>query len=683
MKMVSAFVSLKNKLFMNMLYTSMNTVPNSTGRLHATLLFSLMLLFFLQLYGLFIESIYRMVLIKLAPGVELFALLFLFLPLLIFLVKEKHEQNFLFVTVGLVLICRLLCPLVDAPFQIVFSGLGMAMFLIFLAYATSTRHAYLSGDVGIATGLALLLAVAFRNWGSSLDISLDIIPIIIGVPLILLTGFLSFITMKNANEYVSQNTIVSSNAQRYIAAFGFFSAFAFVYLLLSCPDVIRAWAGYSKIDFWGILLSCTLVLSVILTLLISQRKIKYNPFVALLWNLLFTGLLVTALWIFKPALPTTVTSPPIIITDNFTNKIPLQLSIFLLSGVVLINIRFTTRFILGKRPKNAQIPILAGMFLLFGITMLLIATNIWGYLPYGSWIRNRFFLPFLIAGIGMMLPWIFLKSDNVISYGCTTRLTKSLLVFLSILVIVGELVRYPLVDKVVEDTNVLTVVTYNMQQGTHDNGNRNYTEQCAFLREINADIIGLQECDTARPSGGNVDTVRYFAEAMNYDYVYYGPNSAAGTFGTAILSRYPIKNSRTLFSYSYNDEIGTACCDIDVSNKKIGFFCCHPAGIYDAKNAFVTALLSEVEKYTHVIAVGDFNFREWSPHYKKVSKNLINSAAQLGIKNVDFHCGRLSLSRKIDHIFFTDNFQTVESHYLSPPLSQTDHPAHWSVIKFQ
>ena len=572
MKMAFAFVSPQNKLLNNMLSKPMNTVSNSTHRLSATLLFSIMLLFFIQLYGLFIESIYRMVLIKLSPGKELFGLLFLFLPLLILFIKEKYERQFLFVIVGLVLICRLLCPIVDAPFQIVFSGLGMAMFLIFLAYATSARHAYLSGDAGIGSGLALLLSVAFHSWGSSLDISLDIIPIIIGVPLVLFTGFLFLITMKNADEYISQNTIVSSNAQRYIAAFGFFSAFAFIYLLLSCPDVIRAWAGYSEIDFWGILLSCTLVLSVILTLLISHKKIQGNPFVVLPWNLLFTGLLVTALWIFKPTLPTTATSPPIIIPDNISNKIPFQFGIFILSGVVLTNIRFSTRFILGKRPKNAQIPILTGMFLLFGITMLLIATNIWGYIPFGAWVRNGFYLPFLIAGIGMMLPWIFLKSDYGVFFYCPTRLTKTLLVFLGVLVIGGELIRYSWVENTEEDTNVLTVATYNMQQGSHEYGNRNYTEQCAFLREINADIIGLQECDTARPSGGNVDTVRYFAEAMNYDYVYYGPNSTAGTFGTAILSRYPIKNTRTLFSYSYNDEIGTACCEIDVFGKKIGFF---------------------------------------------------------------------------------------------------------------
>jgi len=360
---------------------------------------------------------------------------------------------------------------------------------------------------------------------------------------------------------------------------------------------------------------------------------------------------------------------------------PLLFIILLFSGVVLVNINYSAGITLGKHPKDALLPILAGMFLLFGITMLLIASNVWGYLPLGTWMRNRFYLPFLLAGIGMMLPWIFYKTSHSTGLYCGAGFLKVLVLLLALLAVGGELTRCPWSTERKEESNLLTVLTYNMQQGSHDKGNRNYMAQCELLRNINADIVGLQESDTPRPSGGNVDAVRYFAESLDYAYVYYGPNTVAGTFGTAILSRYPIKHTKTLFSYSDTDEIGTSCCEIDVCGKTIAFFCCHPAGSFDAKDSFVTALLAALEKYRLSIAVGDFNFRPQSSHYERLASKLCNSAAQLGEEKINFHNGNPSLDRKIDHIFFSENFRTLESHYLPPPTSETDHPAHWAVIK--
>ena len=47
------------------------------------------------------------------------------------------------------------------------------------------------------------------------------------------------------------------------------------------------------------------------------------------------------------------------------------------------------------------------------------------------------------------------------------------------------------------------------------------------LRELDADIIALQESDSARVSLNNNDYVRYFAEQLSY-YSYYGPAPVAG-----------------------------------------------------------------------------------------------------------------------------------------------------------
>lgn len=609
--------------------------------------------------------------------------MFMFLPLIIFLVKEKHERKFLVITVAVLLLCRLVAPLVDAPIKIVFAGLGGAMFIIFVAYAQSVRYRYLAGNLVIASGMAVLLAVAFRSWGSSLDISIDVMPLALGNPLVVIGGVLFyFLNSSTMDNSCLPETILHSRYQ-YVGALGFFSCLAFIYLFLSCPDVARAWMGYSRMDNSSVIYAFSMCVSILIVTAFSHKRRCKNKTLLIIWNLIFTGLVVFILWSLKPSLPLAATSSQEISGSDYPDIKILVIGIFIFCGVVLLNLKYSANMSFGKSPKNTIIPIVCGMIFLFSVTLLLIAVNIWGYIPLGACVRNHFYLPFLIAGMGMTTPWVLQRFPGDICDRSRLGHEILLIILLCCLVLVGELWRRSQSVAMAVEENTLTVLTYNMQQGSHEYGRRNYTEQCAFLRGINADIVGLQECDTARPSGGNVDAVRYFAESLHYDYVYYGPNTVSGTFGTAILSRYPLNNARTIFTFSDTDEIGTACCEIKAFRKTIAFFCCHPAGGYDAKDAFATTLLSEAATYQHVIAIGDFNFREKSPHYKKVTSILSSSAKQLGKDKVNFHDGNTSLTRKIDHIFISDGFHVLESHYLPPPMSQTDHPAHWSVIKLK
>ncbi|MCX5758073.1 MAG: endonuclease/exonuclease/phosphatase family protein, partial [Candidatus Hydrogenedentes bacterium] len=292
-----------------------------------------------------------------------------------------------------------------------------------------------------------------------------------------------------------------------------------------------------------------------------------------------------------------------------------------------------------------------------------------------------FYLPFLIAGIGMLVPWMLRQPRESAYHPAHGRLPRCTAGILAVLAVAGTFVHVPRL-KPAEPKRDLTIVTYNMQQGSHANGNRNYREQLDLLRGLNPDIICLQESDTARPSGGNVDAVRYLAESLGC-YAYYGPGSIAGTFGAAILSRYPIKNPRTFFTYSDSDEVGTAVADIDVGGTTIAIFSNHPAGGAQVMNAFVHALMAEARKYAYVIAVGDYNFTAREPYYADLSQVLQDSAAQLGEANVNNHGGRPNLADEIDHIFLSRNFRVLESHYLPPPESQTDHPAHWSVVRIE
>ncbi len=658
-----------------------------------TLLFALLLLFFIQLLGMWIESIYRMSLIKLGPGKELYGALLLLLPLMVFTIGEKRERACLWGATVTFVAARLICPQVGAVGQIIVGGVGVSMFLIILSYAFSARYATLQGDMGQAVGIAVLLSVALRSWGSSIDVSMEGMTAVLGWMLALLVLYQFRAAMSaaqcaacSADSTVASPPTMPSIARRILAMLGLFSNFTLVYLVFSCPAVVCAWNGYTQLGASEVTAVGCVVVTFTAMLLMPQRMASPRFFLVGAWNVLLIVLLVGGLFLGRAMLPMSADSQAVFVNVDAAPGRNLLYLALLLAPVVIFNVRHIAGFPPCERPRNAVLPVLAGMGLLLGLTLLLIFSNVWGYVSFGRLLRNCFYLPFLIAGIGMLVPcrrrsapparmlWQPRESAYNPAHG---RLLKCTACILAVLAVAGTFVHGSGL-RPAESKRDLTIMTYNMQQGSHVNGNRNYRQQRDLLRRLDPDIVGLQESDTARPSGGNVDAVRYLAESLGY-YAYYGPGSIAGTFGTAILSRYPIKNPRTFFTYSDSDEVGTAVCEIDVGGTTIAIFSNHPSGDAQVMNAFVHALMAEAGKYAYVIAVGDYNFTAREPYYADLSQMLQNSAAQLSAAQGAACSG----DANIDHIFLSRNFRVLESHYLPPPDSQTDHPAHWSVARIE
>jgi endonuclease/exonuclease/phosphatase family metal-dependent hydrolase len=64
----------------------------------------------------------------------------------------------------------------------------------------------------------------------------------------------------------------------------------------------------------------------------------------------------------------------------------------------------------------------------------------------------------------------------------------------------------------------------------------------ALIRETELDVVGLLESDLQRIIMGNRDTTQYLAEELGM-YVDYGPGPNKHTWGSALLSKFPIVNS--------------------------------------------------------------------------------------------------------------------------------------------
>lgn len=361
-----------------------------------------------------------------------------------------------------------------------------------------------------------------------------------------------------------------------------------------------------------------------------------------------------------------------------------------LSPVLFVNISFFSINSSKEKPSMKGIAssyTLAGLFTIIMILML-IFTNVWGYVePISLFFRNKFYLPFLLIGIGIIIPCLmqFRKTVSLEENDQTPQTNFNFFNIIAagvllIICIFSLIATPPKPESIVTDKDELTLMAYNCQQGVDIHGNINADDQVKLLKSIDADVIALQESDTARISIGNFDVVKYFADNLNY-YSYYGPKTVTGTYGTAILSKYPLQNTRSIFTYSNQDEVGTTFAEITYNGKKVGIASVHPCGNDNSDQAFTDTLIETLSEYDYVVSMGDYNMRETEACYSQITEALNDSWKVLWSNPGEANAPEVS--DRIDYIFLSDNFEVIKSEYIPSPQSETDHPAHWCVVQFK
>jgi len=227
----------------------------------------------------------------------------------------------------------------------------------------------------------------------------------------------------------------------------------------------------------------------------------------------------------------------------------------------------------------------------------------------------------------------------------------------------------------------LLVMTFNTQQSNDKSGEKSFNRQLALIQGINPDILALQETDSTRISLNNNDYVRYFADKLGY-YSYYGPKTVAGTYGTAILSKFPILNTRTAFMYSDKDETGVAEAEVEVAGLSFTIYDVHPDSSDPAMLAFARTLIERSQGKPYVIAMGDYNLRDYEEAYKLLDSTFVNAWTSVYPTEISPTGVDMSGENRIDHIFLSHNLAALTPTYILPPESATDHPVHWTDISW-
>lgn len=663
----------------------MQTTIQSRKSLMDLALMSLLFLFFFQLLSDFVEAIYAFGLMGTSIPVEIVFVFFFFSPLLLILLPKGITGWPLIVVGEIMLACRLAEALLDTRGKMIFAGLGVACFLVFFpCYYLKERKASpgdpsRASNIGLGLTFALLLSMLFRTLGSGFDVSTFGWSQTIGWVLVIAAGLL-LVMVKDptvVNDHAPwDDTRPLSSGKTIVFSLGIISVLLLGYFVFSSPYVIARWTGASHLLIIA-MLALMFLLSGLMAVLKPQFLTKMKPIVLIIWNGLFAAALTVTILVHQVKFPITAEGYPLMEPPvTWLHGIPVFLLILLCPVISVDLARFAHELVVGKpsiRALGAGFSVASLYFFLMVFAQVF--TTVYDYIPVvGPFFRDKFWFVFLVAGIFLAVPVLFL-GKRPLQEAHTGNLTgrRALSVLIAGLALTTTLSAWITAAQPVEPAaspTSLKIITYNIQQGYNKAGVKAFAQQLELFREVDADLIGLQESDTARIAGGNADIVKYFADELDM-YAYYGPKTVTGTFGIALLSKYPIDQPRTAFMDSTGEQTAMIQAQIQAGGKTFNVFATHLGN--GGPIVQQEAVMQVVKSQDHVILMGDFNFRPDTDQYRLTTDVLFDSwLLKWPQGNRD---QGIDPDKRIDHIFISmdSDIQVAESEYWAGP--QSDHPA--------
>ena len=161
----------------------------------------------------------------------------------------------------------------------------------------------------------------------------------------------------------------------------------------------------------------------------------------------------------------------------------------------------------------------------------------------------------------------------------------------------------------------LTLVSYNIHSGIGTDGRFDLHRVGEVLREVNPDIVALQEVGDFLGKTSQEDQPEHLAELLGL-HMAFGPNVVRNgrRYGNAILSRLPILKSKNYdLSVGRKEPRGALRCDLEFGSRQIHVFSVH-LGLSIRERRKQEALLLSADilrdavRSDPVMVCGDFNY---------------------------------------------------------------------------
>jgi endonuclease/exonuclease/phosphatase family metal-dependent hydrolase len=645
--------------------------------------FGILFLSFIQLAGTLVESIYLLDLLHSSLDAKVAGVLFFFTPLLLIPLYKKFPRGLLWVSFGLLLLTRSALPYLKVFPRMIVSGLGVcavvSLFFLLLRRLPkdeTRKKLGLWGGAGLA--LAICLSVLLRTVYHGVEYSLAPAGGWAGNLLIALLG-LELWQLKLPTALIA----VEKKTKGITAAvIGLFMVLTLAWFSFSAPAVIARWTqgNYTLIVAAVSLFSAGWVL---FTLLKPGWTGRVSRSLLLVWNLLFTLALTMTIALQEAALPTLVDETFVVADPTRLQLAALGLTLALFPVIFLDMQMFLEPFRESVPAPKAFVPgILIGSFILILMVFANIFTNVWGYVPLGDFFRGKYWLTYcLLAALISLLAWLVGRKKGEAMESAPGEFNWAWGAIFAVVLAATVVCALPVkhVQVPAGERTSIKVMTYNIQQANDVDGEKSFERQLALIREVSPDVLSMQETDSVRISLNNNDYVRFYADSLGY-YSYFGPTPVNGTYGTSILSKYPLENTHTVYIYSDKDENGIAVAEVTVSGKTFSFFDVHPDGSPTVDMSFARTLIDISKDSEYVIALGDYNLRDYEEAYQLINSVYVNVWTSVYPSKISADGVDMSGENRIDHIFISPNLTAVNPVYMLTPDSATDHAVHWTEL---
>ncbi len=643
---------------------------------------SILFLLFIQLAGTLVESIYLMDLLHSGLDAKVLGVLFFFTPLLLLPLYKKLPRPLLWACFGLLFLARGVLPYLNVANRMLAAGLGVlaVVSLIFLLLralpAGETRQRlglWAGAGLALAVGLSALIRTAYHG----VEYSLAPAGSWVGWLLVLLLGFgLTQLKLDVAAAPAEQKSRGVTPA-----VMGIILVLTMAWFAFSAPAVISRWTqgNYTLIVAAVSLFSMGWVL---LTLLVPHWTEKISSRLLLVWNLIFALCLTATILAQGVNFPAAPESAPVVIAGPTAAQMILLGLTLLLFPVIFIDMQAFFCLFREKSPAPRELVpgILVGAFLLILLVFANIFTNVWGYVkPISLFFRGKYWLSyFIIAGLITLFGWLVGRKHNAATIKPIKFHWGWGLLLGAILVssVVFALPVQPVQVSEIDRTSI-RVMTFNIQQANDAEGEKSLDRQLALIQTVSPDVLSMQETDSARISMNNNDYVRFYADNLGY-YSYFGPTPVNGTYGTSILSKYPLENVRTAYIYSDKDENGIAEAEVTIEGRTFTIYNVHPDGSPTVDMSFAQTLIDRSQGKPYVIALGDYNLRDYEEAYQLIDSVYTNVWTSVYPTKISADGVDMSGENRIDHIFISSDLQPLNPVYILIPDSATDHAVHWT-----
>lgn len=630
------------------------------------LFFTLLWLLFLQLVSDFVETIYTFGLLGVEIPPEVAAVLLFFSPLLLLAVKRGLPARAVPVLAGLAAVLRAAALFLNPTGKLLAAGLGTGCLFLLLPVLFS-RPSNPQADeqaaemgAGLAAGLALSILLRALSAGSDLTLRFPWLALLLAGGMLALCARLWRVSPPSSGPAAAGQ---AGFGAAVLPALGLTSALSVIYFAYASPAAAARWLD---VDFRLVLLFLGAGLALAFAGFAAGPRRAFSPTVLLGANLLWIAAGVGAVLSGQVSFPADSAAYPIEQPAVGLGGQALLYLFLLLAPVVLLNFTLAARELLSRRPAPRAVAGAFGLAAFFFLLVFLFQafTTVYDYIPVvGPLFRDRFWLTLLIPMLGAALPGLTFSRPVLPAGGRVLRAVFFPAVLAALMAAVLAGVLSARVDAAQGPAESLRVLTYNIQQGYDAGGVRAYELQLKTIRSLNPDIIGLQESDLARFSGGNADIVRTFAQGLKM-HSYYGPRTVTGTFGIALLSRYPIENPRTFFMYSLGEQTAAIEAAITVGQTRYRVLVTHLGN--GGPIIQQQQVLSQLQSQEPVIIMGDFNFRPNTEQYRLTLTQLQDAWVKAGSAGDE-------PDKRIDHMFVSPDVTVRSAGYIRSPAS--DHPA--------